>query len=150
MVPSYFLTRHAFVNILQQNFFTTGMGKLFAVAIGGAIGSMGRYCIALLAERLTTTNFPLATLTANLTGSLLIGFFWSYFDKLHISNEFRLFIFTGFLGGFTTFSTFTRESVQFFKAGEPYHAFAYLLASNILGIAMVGTGFYLSQRLLRL
>ena len=110
---------------------------------------MARYCIALISARLTTTNFPLATLTANLAGSLLIGFFWAYFDKLHISNEFRLFIFTGFLGGFTTFSTFTRESVQFIKTGETYHAIAYLMASNLLGLAMVAAGFYLSHRLFR-
>lgn len=126
------------------------MVKLFAVAFGGAIGSLGRYGIALGTSRLTATNFPLATLAANLAGCLLIGFFWSFFDKLHISNEFRLFIFTGFLGGFTTFSTFSRECMQFFKAGEPYHALAYLLVSNVMGLTMVGCGFYLSHRLLRL
>lgn len=125
------------------------MGKLLAVAIGGASGSLGRYFIAIITERLTHTNFPLATLTANLTGSLLIGFFWSYFDKLHISNEFRLFIFTGFLGGFTTFSTFTRESLQFIRAGEPYHAIVYILVSNILGLALVGAGIYLCQKFVR-
>ena len=124
------------------------MGKIIAVAAGGAIGSLGRYTIALMAERLSSANFPLGTLTANMIGSLLIGFFWSYFDRMHIGNEFRLFLFTGFLGGFTTFSAFTRESMQFFKAGEPYHALSYILLSNVVGLAMVGAGFYLTQRTL--
>jgi fluoride exporter len=123
------------------------MEKILAVAIGGAIGSLGRYIVALLVEKISLVNFPIATFFANITGCLLIGFFWNYFDRLHVSNEFRLFVFTGFLGGYTTFSTFARESIQFFKAGEPLHALGYLLASNIAGLAAVALGFMISQRL---
>ena len=123
--------------------------KLLAVAVGGGIGSIARYFIAIGAEKLTAANFPFGTLGANLLGSLLIGLFWSYFDRIHISSEFRLFIFTGFLGGFTTFSTFARETVQFFKAGEPIHGIAYMLLSNVLGLTMVALGFFLCHRLIR-
>ena len=120
-----------------------GILAILAIGLGGGIGSISRYAIAVFAEKFTPIDFPLGTLTANLLGCLLIGFFWGYFERIHISHEFRLFIFTGFLGGFTTFSTFARETVQFFKAGEPLHAISYLLMSNILGITMVAAGFLL-------
>ena len=125
------------------------LGNIAAVAIGGAVGSLGRYGIAVLAARLSQMNFPLGTLLANIGGCMVIGLCWSYFDKVQISHEFRLFLFTGILGGFTTFSTYARESIQFFKAGEIVNALSYILISNITGLAMVAIGFLVGERLLR-
>lgn len=125
------------------------MANIFAVALGGALGSISRYGIAIVAARLTDADFPFGTLTANLGGCLLIGVCWSFFDKIHISHEFRLFLFTGVFGGFTTFSTFARESVQFFKMGDILQGLSYVLLSNILGLAVVAAGFYLGERVLR-
>ncbi len=125
------------------------MKAILAIGLGGGVGSIARYTIAVCAEKLTPINFPLGTLTANLFGCLIIGFFWNLFERVHISHEFRLFLFTGFLGGFTTFSTFARETMQFLKAGEPLHAISYILLSNILGIAMVALGFLLCNRIIR-
>ncbi|WP_136798042.1 MULTISPECIES: fluoride efflux transporter CrcB [Desulfosediminicola] len=125
------------------------MKNILAIALGGSIGSIGRYFIALAAARVGG-NFPLGTFVANVCGCLFIGFFWSWFDRVEISHEFRLFLFTGFLGGFTTFSTYARESVQFFRAGESAHAIAYLIASNIVGLAFVFAGFLLAEKYIRL
>jgi len=125
------------------------MTKILAVALGGAIGSVGRYLTALVVERYSHTDFPYETLSANLVGCLLIGLTWGYFEKVPLSNEFRLFLFTGLLGGFTTFSAFARENIQFFKAGEYLHSMIYLLVSNVFGLLLVALGFYISNQLLR-
>ena len=122
------------------------MIKIFAVALGGALGSVARYLTSVAVESYSTPRFPYETLTANLVGCFLIGLLWGYFERLSISNEFRLFLFTGVLGGYTTFSTFARENIQFFKAGEPFSALSYILVSNVIGLALVAAGFLISTQ----
>lgn len=120
------------------------MIKILAVALGGAVGSTARYLTSLAIDSTSDSRFPYETLTANLMGCLLIGLLWGYFERMPISNEFRLFLFTGILGGFTTFSTFARENIQFFKMGEPLSAVAYILISNFFGLCLVAAGFYIA------
>lgn len=121
--------------------------NIVAVAIGGALGSVGRYLIAISTMRFSA-HFPIGTFIANLLGCLLIGILWGIFEKVEISHEFRLFLFTGFLGGFTTLSTFARESYSFLEMGDYFHGTMYIILSNIFALLMVGGGFFLSQRFL--
>lgn len=124
------------------------MLKLVAVMAGGSIGAASRYILFLVVQRLTGPSFPAGTLSANLLGSFLIGLFWSLFEGSRLTNEWRLFIFTGFLGGFTTFSTFSRETAQLFRVGEWKTALVYAGLSNIIGVALVLAGYYVSRRYL--
>lgn len=123
------------------------MLKLLVIMTGGSIGAACRHGLFVVVQGLAGPTFPAGTLTVNLTGSFLIGILWSLFDKIHFSHEMRLLIFTGFLGSFTTFSTFTRETAQLIKAGDWKTALIYILLSNILGICLVAGGFLLGKRL---
>ncbi len=122
------------------------MTKFIAIVSGGGIGAICRHLTFLATQKLFGPNFPGGTLTANMTGCFLIGFLWSLFEGSRLSNEWRLFIFTGFLGAFTTFSTFARESTQLMIEKEWKTAFIYLSISNILGVILVFTGYLLAKK----
>ncbi len=116
--------------------------------IGGGIGAALRHTLFVCIHGSTGLNFPIGTLSANLIGSLLIGLFWGLFENSQLSPEMRLFLFTGVLGGFTTFSTFMRETTQLFKIGQWKEAVIYLGVSNILGIFLVVLGFFSAQHII--
>jgi fluoride exporter len=121
------------------------MTNVLAIMLGGALGAACRYWLFLVTQK-PGVDFPAGTLAANLLGCLLVGLLWSLFESTRLVHEWRLFIFTGFLGGFTTFSTFARETTQLLEAGEWKTALLYLAASNIGGLALAAAGFFLGRQ----
>ena len=116
--------------------------------LGGGLGAVSRHGVFVLMQNVSSLNFPFGTLAANLSGSFAIGLLWGLFEGTHLSQEARLFIFTGFLGGFTTFSSFTRETIQLLRVGQLKEALFYIGASNLLGITLAAVGFFLAKQLL--
>ena len=99
------------------------MQNLIYIFIGGGIGSVFRYLVQGIVFRIVPSSFPYGTLTVNIVGSFLIGFFVTFFEeKFLISSSLRLFLTIGILGGFTTFSSFSFETITLLKNGEVLNA----------------------------
>ncbi len=124
------------------------MSNILLVAIGGAIGSVGRYCVGLWATRLAGPNFPWGTLTVNVVGAFAIGLLVEMVARrFDASNEMRAFIVTGILGGFTTWSSFTLDTMVLFERGEVGLSALYLLASLLVSFAAIFAGLALGRAL---
>ncbi len=121
------------------------MMKFILLGVGGAIGTVLRYSLSGFTYRIAGGVFPWGTLFVNLSGSFVIGLLWGVFELENLSSGTRNFLFIGLLGGFTTFSTFALESLNLVRDGELKLAIGNMLASNILGIALVFAGFLLSK-----
>lgn len=115
--------------------------SFLVVMCGGAVGAAGRYAISVWAQRAFGASFPVGTATVNLLGALLFGFFWAIFEaRSDLSPEWRVFVLSGALGAFTTFSTFAYEGAQLFQSGRWHVALLNLGMQNALGIGAVFLG----------
>ena len=124
------------------------MINIVLVAAGGAIGSVFRYLVGVWSVRLAGVNFPWGTLTVNVVGSFLIGLLVELVARrLNASMELRLFLGTGVLGGFTTFSSFSLDAVSLFERGALGLSAVYVLASLSVSIAAVFAGLALGRSL---
>ena len=118
------------------------------VIIGGGIGSLLRYISTQSINNLFNNKFTLGTLFVNCVGSLLIGFLINIFDQFSIDNKWKLLTITGFLGGYTTFSAYSNETMQYFLNGNIKYAILNVFLHNILCLFLVLVGIWLNKLLL--
>lgn len=124
------------------------MNHILLVAAGGALGSVARYLTGLATLRWFGPGYPWGTLAVNIVGGLVIGIFAELIARrFDGSQELRLFIITGILGGFTTFSAFSLEVTTMAERGDVLTAVGYVLVSVLISVAAVFAGLALVRSL---
>lgn len=125
------------------------MNGFVLVALGGALGASLRHGAGLAAVRFMPPGWPWATTFVNISGSLAMGLLvgWLAARDGGLSQNTRLFLATGLLGGFTTFSTFSLEMANFLRAGDLGKAAAYAGVSVIVCVAALFAGLWIARRL---
>lgn len=117
------------------------MKTILLIGLGGGIGSMLRYLVQLGVSKLVTVTFPLGTFLVNITGCFVIGLLYGFANKYAaLTLEWRLFLITGLCGGYTTFSSFSYESVSLFRQGVYTYFICYVLLSVLLGLLATVAG----------
>lgn len=115
------------------------------VIIGGALGALSRYGVGHLLPASGGMRFPWNTFAANLLGCFLIGLVLGFVLQNQISKQYTPLLVLGFLGGFTTFSSFGWETIQLFENKQMALAVYYVLGTNIAGLLLVFAGYKLSH-----
>jgi fluoride exporter len=120
------------------------MKNIIFIALGGSFGALSRYYLSKMLTDYSGATFPWGTFVVNLIGALLIGFFYGLFDRIIIPTEYRAFLTIGFIGAFTTFSTFALESVNLLREGEIKLGLSNIIINNGASIICVLFGFYIA------
>jgi fluoride exporter len=124
------------------------MWAFVTIAIGGTLGCWARYGMTNLVQSILGRDFPYATLSINVLGSFLMGFFFiETLERLTVSPELRTGMLTGFIGGYTTFSTFEMEILLLVEQGEALKALLYIVLSVVLGFVAAFAGAYIARSL---
>jgi CrcB protein len=124
------------------------MHKLVLIGLGGLAGTFCRYGIAEWVEGRAQSAFPFGTLVVNLMGCFAAGFLFQTFEHMAVPIDLRLAVFTGFLGGFTTFSAYALQGLVLTRGGMGSLAVLNVVASNAAGLALVWVGAALSRILI--
>lgn len=121
------------------------MRLIILVAIGGSIGSVCRYLMQLWGTRLFPNTFPVGTFAVNILGCFAVGLVYGLANKGSITIDTRIFLATGFCGGFTTFSAFAYENISLVKQGDIITFLIYTTLSVVFGLLSVVAGAYLTK-----
>jgi len=124
--------------------------KIIAIMVGGAFGAMSRYGLTLLVRsNFKNSIFPYGTLTVNVLGALLFGFFWAIFFKYSDIQVWRHFVLIGFLGSLTTFSSYTFDLFVMIKQGHYTAAALYFILSNVICLVGFFLAFFFTEKMLK-
>lgn len=119
--------------------------NIIAVGAGSFIGGIARYLVS-LAMKGISKGFPWATLSVNLSGCLIIGLLLGFLSRNAAENtSWGLFLTVGLCGGFTTFSTFSKEALTMLQTGQIWGFASYIALSILAGIALVALGYYIGH-----
>lgn len=126
----------------------SGMIRILGIAAAGAAGSLARYWLSALVQRWMASPFPWGTFAVNILGSFLFGLVWTLAEeRLVISTETRIIILTGFMGAFTTFSTFAFETQVFLRDSQWLLMLGNIAAQIVVGLIAVFLGITAGKRL---
>ncbi len=115
---------------------------IFLIGIGSFIGGVCRYLVSVAMQNRLSTILPYGTLVVNVLGCLFIGIVFAFFEKQPSNQEWKLFLATGVLGGFTTFSAFSNETIILLRNGHLGLAAMYIGASVLSGLAATYLGYW--------
>lgn len=116
---------------------------ILMIGVAGALGACARYYISVYYSTKNRSGFPIATFLVNITGSLFLGGLFSLYERTIITQSIWLLLGVGFLGAFTTFSTFSYEWIISMQQKQYYIAVQYMVASVSAGLAAVYIGFWM-------
>lgn len=123
------------------------MGKyLLFIGLGGFLGSISRYLTVVFSNKIWSSTFPIGTFMANILGCLLIGVIVGFsVGRGWFSTEWKLFLVTGFCGGYTTFSSYALENIELLQSGNYIGFLGYLFSSIIIGMIAVFLGILITK-----
>jgi len=121
------------------------MKIILAIGLGSSIGGMLRYVLAESIQQKLQSTLPFGTFTINVIGCFLIGIVFGLFDRGNLSQEWRLFLATGLLGGFTTFSAFSMETVNLLRDGQYGSVMTYVAGSVVIGLLATFAGISITK-----